>query len=427
MEIKGPNLNTYPTTSTPVSPDVNKLHQGQVIKALVIEMSSNKTLFEIIEPKLAAQFEAAGVSNLKTGQIISLKIISVGPPLSFNVLSNSNTQNKPDLMINAALRLILPKQPSMNQLLSNLEYLSNPNPKLNEIYPQQVLDLSRAAFQRLSSINDVKTASGLRSAFEKSGVFLEQQLLSSVLNRSNTVTTDTRTTLLRLAESIRSNITEPDIMLNRQVTTGDKLNSKINPDSSSEVNKNQYINKNYQHLNAKHNSLNLENLKRIASNLPPIQHSNSALHELLRNIESSLAKTQYNQLQHFIADDQTKVNWMFDVPVKQEDGTDLFYFSFTHEDTGNGSKDDNEWSVVLSFSLEKLGNINIQIYLRNNKIGATFWAKNNNTYELFNDHLTTLQLQLEKSGIKISNIRCNKGELHHSSPTENKNIFDEKV
>ncbi len=421
MEIKGSNLNTSPNTATPATSDVKYLRQGQIIKALVTEISSNKTIFEIIEPKLTVKFEADGAPSLKAGQLVSLRVINLEPQLSLNVLTNTNTQNKPESIINAALRMILPKQPSMNQMLSNLEYLSKPNPKLNEIFSQQVLDLSRAAFQRLPSINDIKTAKGIKTALENSGLFLEQQLQNTILTKNSITATDTRTALLRLAESIRSNITEPEIVLNKTPTNNEKPNINSNQNNSNR------LNKNYQHWNVKNHDVNLTNLKKTTANLPVIQHPNSALHELLRNIESSLAKTQYNQLQHLIPDEQYKTNWFFDIPVRREDGSDIFHFLFSHDESSKNKKDKGEWSVVLSFSLEKLGDINIQIYLRNNKIGAIVWAKKNNTYELFKNHLTALQIQMEKSGIKVSNICCNKGEPHQENPTKTQNILDEEV
>ncbi len=428
VEIKGPNLNTYPATSTSVARDIRQLHQGQIIKALVTEINNNKTVFDLIEPKLTIQLEATGKSSFKLGQLVSFKVISAEPPLSLNVLTtNTNIQKNPQSITNAALRMILPKQPSMNQLLSNLEYLSNPKPKLNELFPQQILDLSRAAFQRLSNINDIKTANGIKSALENSGLFLEQQLKNSVLGKNNSITTDTRIALLRLAESIRSNIKESEVILNKTTINKERLNNSNSQHNSNENTKNQYLNKNYQHWNTKYHDLNLTNLKRLATNLPLIQHPNSALHELLRNIESSLAKIQYNQLQHFVTDEQSKTNWFFDVPIRREDGSDIFHFAFSQEAQKNDKNSQNEWSVVLSFNLEKLGDVNIQIYLRNSKIGATVWAKNNNTYELFKNHLTALKLQMEKSGIEVSNIRCNKGELQQSSPTKNQNILDEEV
>ncbi|MFV2059299.1 MAG: flagellar hook-length control protein FliK, partial [Gammaproteobacteria bacterium] len=157
------------------------------------------------------------------------------------------------------------------------------------------------------------------------------------------------------------------------------------------------------------------------------QQSNLILNELLRNIESSLSKIQYNQLQHFISDDSLKSNWFIDLPIRHDDGSDIIHFRFSKNNNSDCDANDDKWSVTLSFSLEKLGDISIQLYLQNNKIGATVWASTNDTYNLFNQYLPDLQLQMENSGINVSNLRCNKGEIIHSENEKSTNILDEKV
>jgi hypothetical protein len=430
VEIKGPNLNSYQTNHSKQLKDSNRLQNGQILKAIVINSDNNKVLLELLEPKLSIKLEANNNLGFKMGQTVALQIANLGPPVSINVLANTDTatqlNSKVDKLINTALRLVLPKQTSMTQLLSNLQYLSIPSSKLNQQFPQEVLDLSRTVFQRLPGINDVKTAAGIKQALLSSGNFLEQQLQSSILNKVNFSNIDTRTALLRLAESIRSNIKGVTSPLNKMQLEAIKPLSSATQTTSNII-KNQYPLQNNIAANSHGQNVNTKDLKRVPSNIATLQNTNAALNELLRNIESSLAKTQYNQLQHFVVDDQTKTNWLFDVPIRREDGSDVFHFKFTKDDNAKNNRESLEWSVTLSFSLEKLGDISIQIYLQNNKIGATVWASQQETYNLFNQHMSTLQKQMENSGIVISNIRCNKGEIPVTESNDSQNILDEKV
>lgn len=423
MEIKGPNPNSYPSNHTHINRNEYQLQNGQILKAIVANINNNKILFDIIEPKLSIKLEAGGNTGFKQGQTVSLQVIATGPPPILNVLGNTNATSPAQNTINSALRLVIPKQTSMNQLLSNLQFLSNPTSKLNETYPQEILDLSRAVFQRLSGINDIKTAAGVKLAINASGIFLEHQLQAALTNKGEFSINDTRTALLKLAESIRSKITDSSIPGSKFDLSSEK---KISPPVLK--NNNQFTRDKYGNSHQVNSRvLNSNDLNRIPSNLNSIKNTNSALNELLRNIENSLAKIQYHQLQHFFSDDQLKTNWFFDLPVRREDGSDIFHFKFTKEDTSSNDKKTNEWSVTLTFNLEKLGNISIQIYLRNDKIGATVWAKKNETYHLFKQHLSSLQVQMEQSGINISNICCNNGEIIQRESTISKNLLDEKV
>jgi len=431
VEIKGPNLNSLPTNQPQISSDTNQLQKGQLLKAIVAAINNNKVLLELIEPKLPLKFEAQGSQQFKLGQIVSLQIAKLGPPLSLNVLENTNIQSKSQLniqdnIISAALRMVIPKQTSMNQLLSNLHYLNNPIHKLNNTYPKEILDLSRAVFRALPTLNDI-TTTGVKSALNSSGLFLENQLLTTLINNSDFTINNTRTALLRLAESIRTQITNYSTA-NRQSDqfTEKTVNLPLSPETNQSLKKD-FINQNSILSNTKNQNFNINNLARIPANLEFIQQTNSALNELLRNIDSSLAKIQFNQLQHFVPDDQNKSNWLFDLPIKHEDGSDIFHFMFTKEESSSNNNKDDEWSVTLTFNLEKLGNVNIQIYLRNEKIGATIWAKENGTVDLFKKHLSTLQQQLEKSGINISTILCNKGEITQSECKKSHNLLNEKV
>ncbi|MFV2059298.1 MAG: hypothetical protein ACC653_01360, partial [Gammaproteobacteria bacterium] len=160
MEIKGPNLNSYPPDHSRFNSSAKQFYSGQVLKAVVVEINSNKVLFDLLEPKISLQFEAEGKSAFKPGQIVSLQVIKPGPPLSLNVLDNTNANSKTDSIINSALKFIIPKQTSMSQLLSNLHYISKVNPKPDQYYTQEITELSKKVLHNLTTLKDLKSTTG---------------------------------------------------------------------------------------------------------------------------------------------------------------------------------------------------------------------------------------------------------------------------
>ncbi len=428
MEIKGPNLTSSPQNQSQIKRDVKQFYNGQVLKAVVANLNTDKVLLELIEPKIAFKFEAQANANFsfKSGQVVSLQVVNLGPPLSLNVLGNTNTANNNENTINAALRIIIPKQTSMNQLVSNLHYISKLNPQLSNRYPSEIIELSRAVVQGLTTVDGVKTADGVKAALNSTGLFLEQQLQTVLLGKSSLPGDDTRVSLLRLAESIRTQINGTPLA-RAQTHTASKNSVSSSSPNMSHVSKNHYLSHANHHQAAKNQHFNSGDLNRVPSNLSSLQQTNSALNELLRNIENSLAKIQYNQLQHFVSDEQSKSNWFFDLPIRHNEGSDIFQFKFTKEHISEQNNKEDEWSVTLTFNLEKLGEISILVYLKKNKIGATVWAKKNDTYTLFKQYLPDLQQQMLKSGIEVSNLRCSKGEITQSDYAKSTNILNEKV
>lgn len=148
---------------------------------------------------------------------------------------------------------------------------------------------------------------------------------------------------------------------------------------------------------------------------------------LLRDVESSLARVQFHQLStQQPQDTDTKQVWAMELPVKKEDGADIFHLhierdSPKHTDVDQENK--STWTIRLSFTLEGLGPVHTRISLSGDKISTIFWLKEQHTTALFQKHLNELQENLTRAGINIEKINC----LNGSPPETEKYFFPQQL
>ena len=148
---------------------------------------------------------------------------------------------------------------------------------------------------------------------------------------------------------------------------------------------------------------------------------------LLRDVESSLARVQFHQLStQQPQDTDTKQVWAMELPVRKEDGADIFHLHIerdTPKHTDGEQENESAWTIRLSFTLEGLGSVHTRISLSGDRISTIFWLKEQHTAALFQKHLNELQENLARAGINIEKINC----LNGSPPETEKYFFPQQL
>lgn len=147
---------------------------------------------------------------------------------------------------------------------------------------------------------------------------------------------------------------------------------------------------------------------------------------LFKDVESSLARIQLHQLTSQTQETDTKQVWMMELPVRKEDGTDVFHLHIERDANKNGSTDPENksaWTIRLSFTLEGLGQVNTRISLAGDKVSTIFWLENQQTATLFRKHLGELQNSLTRAGINIDQLSC----LNGNPPETEESFFPQSL
>lgn len=135
------------------------------------------------------------------------------------------------------------------------------------------------------------------------------------------------------------------------------------------------------------------------------------LDQLIKQVDSSVARTQLHQLNTLQDQDAGRMLWSMEIPVKQDDETHLVQLEIEKEN----AKQDSEAVVTvnLAVNLEFLGPVYSRITLSGNNISVVFWAEQERAFSLTQDNAPILENSLEKSGFNRPKINC-----HHGQPPQ---------
>ena len=163
--------------------------------------------------------------------------------------------------------------------------------------------------------------------------------------------------------------------------------------------------------------------------LANILNTESALDELLGQVEGALARIQVQQLQTAATEQQNRPVWVMELPVRTEHGIDLFDIRIQRDTENHAEGDPNApWTVSLAFDLEKLGAIRAQVSLYGeDKVSTVFWAEQKETSTYFNQHMDRLESRLKHVGLNVVKLDCRCGKPDSPPPSLEPRLVDEKV
>mgnify|MGYP000500496149 CR=1 FL=1 len=161
--------------------------------------------------------------------------------------------------------------------------------------------------------------------------------------------------------------------------------------------------------------------------------------QTLKLLSSMLSRIQFNQLnslfqsQNASNDQQTIQSWFFELPLVTDDGS-ITPFSLRidkeeqeNEKNKEETKKDLQWTLGLSFDLEHLGPIFIQVSLIPPSISSTIWAEKSDTFTLASKEMKRLTTKLEELGLEVGKISCKHGQPKQQKTTLEKNMVDIQV
>jgi hypothetical protein len=151
----------------------------------------------------------------------------------------------------------------------------------------------------------------------------------------------------------------------------------------------------------------------------------------LKDADSSLARIQLNQLSQSHVETEQKQSWLFEIPVKHKDAIDLFQFKIAKDHKHNQDESNDEqtgWTVNISFNVEQLGQVHSKVNIHQKQVSIIFWTEQQETTSTFQQHLQTLQHDLEDAGLMVTHLNCIQGKP--PEPTDmpiNNGVVDEQA
>ena len=399
--------------------------------------------------------------NLRTG----LQLQKAMTPLLANLSLLSNTTGKtavdlPEVVIDTARRVLeqLPNAVQIKDPQVIKQAMQQSGPYLESLLAKQIMPVkTRAVTQQAIPLLDSRAGQPAKAGSELTPQLrlelVSQTIQTITLAMQQQPVNDVRANLLRLAALIRA-VSEQQVLQKETAAAGDEpiairpqprplappvpaalADSKPpQPDGA----KSPLMTKAINEPAAQTAATSHQNMIRsqspqpqatVQASLAGILDQKSALDELLGQVDGALARIHVQQLQTAATDQQQRPVWVMELPVRTEQGVDLFDMRIQRDTEDHAPGDPKApWSVNLAFDLEKLGAIRAKITLYGeDRISTVFWAEQHETSTYFNQHLDKLESRLKQVGLDVARIDCRCGKPDSPPPSNEPRLVDEKV
>ncbi len=432
------------TQATPsVTADTLNLKPGIQVPVEVIKLLAQQNLLIKLNttlPNLPAQMEV-DISQLNTAQ----RTFRPGDNLLLEVLKlqplSVAIRAIPEIDINQLQRQLLPQLLTPPAKLAGLvSQIADNN------LQRQILPAVNQLLQAVPQPQALQNAEQLQQSIRQSGVFLEQQLANKL-----PVNQDFKANLLTLAAALKTALQSSDI-------TAGKINqlpAEVRQQLVQLLSQPQHL----QQLPAQipgllssagktPTQLILQLLTgqtllaplQSAQTLPPMttmqnqpipaQFAELArLQLLLREVESTLARVQLNQLSMLREPDvnsQTSQVWLTDVPVRDKQQLQWLQLQIERQKNaaGDSEEGDDHWQVTLNLETLSLGQLQAAINLQNSQVQVILTAQSAATLSLLEEDLGWLHEKLAALDLNVTQCRCRLGKVDWLTPVDKTNQRD---
>ena len=408
METSGPTSGIPPRPGPAANTAPASWRAGQLLHATVTEGGAGRVLLAIGN----RQVSAATSLHLEKGQQLTLQVQSLGQQPVLRILSPAA-----DLTLNAAVRLLLPRQGPMTPLLSSLNQLAT-TPQAP--VPGLIQQLIRTVVRQMPTVEAAATPRGLKEALQQSGVFLERHLLQPAAQSGSLAPrgADLKANLLRLLQLLRDWPAG-----DRQVAPGTGATSRaatspapVFPAPSAPPPLRGSVPSAQAPVRVRLDLLNRSGLLRT---------------DLLQQTEAALARLQMSQLVALPRDaERGFLEWLFELPIRRGNELDLWSMRLFRDPRGHvqqGVASTSTWSVQLAFDLPGLGPMQAQVQVTGQQVSTRFWVEPATTLPLLREHLHELREALLHIGLEVGELDCRPGPMQPGTPDGHEPLISEKA
>ncbi|MDZ7754156.1 MAG: flagellar hook-length control protein FliK [Gammaproteobacteria bacterium] len=404
---------------------VQRFQVGQILQAMVVSAGGGRAVLDLNGQRLGAATDVA----LRQGQAIELQVERARNPVVLKVLPEARGQAEVE---RRALRSSLPRQAAMAPLLANLQTVATatpgiPRPPANPL----VADAASQLLQSLPGPRQMTSAEGVREALRHSGTFFEAGLRHAAEGVPPATQRDLKGQLLRLL-AILTRAAQPATPPARGGTEGRPAAQGTPPTTRTAAEpqppRPEGTPRGRPETAAPTPTRTDPGPPPMRGQTPPPQPpaqpsltanstSERVTSELRQQTESAIHRLQIHQLNSLPAEDGARLNWSMEVPVRRDDGTDIFSLRIGRDQAGAGDDGDTEaWTVEIGFELEELGALSARLTLRGGRLSAVLWAEEATTAGTIQSHLGELQAELEGAGLDVARLGIFAGRPPGTTP-----------
>lgn len=301
------------------------------------------------------------------------------------------SQNIDRLHIQQELLGQFSRQSGLSEALSSLQAASANLPPEGQKILNQLLSTLPDISQKLSSTE-------LAELIKNSGTQLEQRLLGDAASAAQQ---DLKAALLRIIGQMMPTQAAANIQLTSAQAA---LASQALPQLLREI-----------------GGLNLQQMREQAMRFPMAKgvlqrlDNPNDLGALLRIAAAAISRLQTHQLAslgqtYTTPEGQQLTTWQMEIPMRDQDSIVPLQLKFQREQEAKQEQQQEPvWRLELSFELEPLGPLHVQVNLKQDELSSKLWAQYQHTAVFINEQLDVLRDKLLAAGLNIKALECLQG------------------
>ncbi len=150
---------------------------------------------------------------------------------------------------------------------------------------------------------------------------------------------------------------------------------------------------------------------------PQLPLSRQLLQQLTRQGEAALSRLQLNQLQSLPKGEGQEQLWVMELPLFNGEQLEQLRLRIRRERRGERGETGERWSMTLELEDAGQAPLQITVSLSDGQIATTFRAAREETAQLFQEHLATLQARLQEQGLQVGRLQSHRGIPSEAGPT----------
>ena len=458
---------------------------GQAIQAKVVEVlnavstRTTQNSFNVTLDIGGEKLTTKTTVSLQPGQVIDLRVNAKG-----ELILPKPTKIDTAALI-TALSKVLPYQQPVGKviatLLQNLPAIGAENTQVKQLTEQLTTLLPKSANFSSNTNNSNQPSTGqtnpgqlVKQAMSQSGIFMESKLAlasqqgsltsTGASTQSSSLMTNATAALAQAIKSVSSN--SPSNASASPVSTtaaasaaslpGTTVTSSAAAPTDLKSTVSQLINTLNTIYAAKHSStgqaprfvaesdpallVNPFNFPSALSSAKSASQSDRdvSVGDLLKRLAGALNRIQFQQLnslyqaQSASTDTTTIQTWQMELPfLSPQNQIDSVQLRIDEEKAKDDNNDDSgkksKWKLALTFDLEELGPIFIQVNLTPPTVSSTIWAENQATLKLINQEAHNLRASFSELGLTVEDITCRQGQPNMKKTRLDQQIVDIKA
>lgn len=419
-------------------PSSQGLRANQQVPVEVIERLANQRL--LVRPVMLS----ATAGNLPAEIEISMARLNTQPAVGERLtMTVSNTQ---------PLSVMLSQQlPSRAEMLQQIQRLLLPlttlqPPRLEALQaasganlPSTVQQSLQQLLQGITEVRQLSGETGVRQTLNNAGVFLENQLVQGA-----DTTRDFKAALLKLAAALTQQLQQP------QTASGaaNRLPVEIREALSQLFSQPQPM----QRLTAQLGTGNGQALTQLliqllggqagnsqtAQNAATMQQATQAqtlrpdmllMRDMLREVESTTARVQLNQLAMLRDTDTPSQNatWLLDVPLRDKNQLDWLQLRFSDKRSQGGSAEEEQWQIDIRLDTHALGRVQAAVSLSGEQVAVNVTAESAQVADILQQELPLLHDKLTELDLQVTGLDCDQDTVNFDSPANSQRISSHMV